>query len=153
MTDFFKIIGGTMVRYKNKNGEIFTLDELKAIHEDKQASGYKGGLVKWISQEGLSFVAEDFVGIDFINCIETEEIRRGLGFPIKKELCYFKKDINGFTQYLIKSAKIKKVYPSWQIITIEYDEKVISIHSSYLLDMQSPTFVVDYEKLAKETAL
>lgn len=87
-------------------------------------------------------MALEFVSL---NEIDTKELRKSLKLPITKQLVYFTKECGEWKENKIVNYQIESTFSSGScelLVTLESGIKK-SIHSDYLSEMQSPSFLSD----------
>lgn len=79
-------------------------------------------------------------------------VRKVLGLPVTKELVYYSYKQSVPSAVPVSSFQVSCILDGWFILDITLsDGEVHSIHSSYLSEMQRPSFISDMKK--QEAAL
>lgn len=78
---------------------------------------------------------------------EERLIRKIIGLPITKQLVYYKNKLDSSSVVDITTYKVIKMFDGinrWFVVEVTTEEgNSISIHSSFLSEMQQPSFVAD----------
>ena len=102
---------------------------------------------------------KEYSGADVDNIPEEEKaeeklVRKALGLPITKQLVYYPNKRDASSVVNVVSYRVNRVYgesDKWYVIVITTETKQeVSIHSSYLGEMQKPSFVYDMEAQSKK---
>ena len=74
-------------------------------------------------------------------------VRKAIGLPQKKQLVYYPNKTDQKSKVLVTRYQILEMYDiteRWYTLEIETeDNRVVRIHSSFLADMQKPSFIAD----------
>ena len=75
---------------------------------------------------------------------QEKQVRKAIGLPVKKGLVYYKNKRDTESTVPVRTYRLIEMYDSWYTVEITLeDDKVGRIHSSYLIEMQKPSFVAD----------
>lgn len=87
-----------------------------------------------------------YSGIDNPNDDE-KLVRKAIGFPVKKQLVYYRDKLDQTSVVNIKEYQLVEMYnitERWYTVEITTEQgEVVRIHSAYLIEMQKPSFVAD----------
>lgn len=74
-------------------------------------------------------------------------VRKAVGLPVKKQLIYYKNTHDSESSVNVISYKLAEMYnitDRWYTMEITLDDgSKVRIHSSYLAEMQKPSFIAD----------
>ena len=80
----------------------------------------------------------------------SKDERKRLGLPVTKQLVYYKDKRDVQSKVNVVSFFEVERFPTWSLIRLQLaDESETDIHSSYFVEMQSPSFIRDMEEQEK----
>lgn len=78
-----------------------------------------------------------------------KQVRKAIGLPVTKQLIYYT-DKNSDSVVPILNYRVREFFPEWSIIEVTLTNgEIYVIHSSYLAEMQKPSFVADMARQAE----
>ena len=74
-------------------------------------------------------------------------VRKAVGFPVTKQLIYYKDKKDSETAVNVKKFQLIEMFDiteRWYTVEITLDDDTtVRIHSGYLIEMQKPSFIAD----------
>ena len=80
-------------------------------------------------------------------------VRKAVGLPVTKQLVYYTDKRDAKSVVPVTSYRVKECFETsdtWYVLDVVLNSgETVSIHSSYFIEMQRPSFIADMEKQAK----